>query len=136
MAAGHGFDDPLKLGDPLVAKGRFDWPACCMIAVYVMQSLPDHDNDPPVEPRKQYDPPPRDLRVVSAVGTPDLKARTSGDPYGPTDEQFWTMELKPPAGGRPLEAGRALATAVALVQKETDGPFELERWCQAIDLED
>jgi hypothetical protein len=126
-----GFDDPLTLTDPPIAKGLFAWDRCYLMGAFIVQSDPGKYADTQgVDGR-----PVRDLAAFRALGRADPEERDENDPDGAKGDFIWKLELQRDPGStrEHLDTGRALATMVALVGMK-DGTVKLEQWCQAIEL--
>jgi len=115
------FDDPLTFIGKGAAKGAFGWDHCYLMGVFILQSDPAKDGAA------------KDFGAAYGLGTVTVGARDAGDADGSPNDQVWKLLLKnDPAATRDLQAGRALATAVALIG--TAAGVQLVQWSQAIEL--
>src|SRR5262245_35528943 len=116
MAMGPNGFDPIRTADPVTARGRFDWDKCGVMGVFILQ-----DGG-------------AGTRAAAGLGVPHLGERELGDPDGDQGEKIWTLKVALQDPAQQFATGKAMATAVAFVQRLKNSPVEMESWCQEIDI--
>jgi hypothetical protein len=116
------FDRTLTLTEELVAKGPFDWDRCYLLSALIAQS------DPAQDPAGGID-----LAAATGFATPTIGLRGDDPDDDRKTQRVWKLPIKRTAEStRALASGRAVASAVALV--ESNGQIQMVQWCEAIDL--